>query len=110
MRHRRVAARSAFRDKTLRYSRAGAKSPPPGKPASAWRRRTAESCSPPMRGGRGWPRPAPAGPRSHAVMSAVAEWLPAGLLAAAQPHFFAYLGGEWYRGEPGALVRAVAER
>src|SRR5260370_39808575 len=47
---------------------------------------------------------------SERIMGSVAERLAARRLAAAEPDFFGLPGGKSHRGQPGVLVRAVAER
>src|SRR5262252_5857034 len=62
------------------------------------------------RGGRSAAHPVRCAYVSQAGVRTVAERLAAGRLAAAEPDFLGRLGGERDRGQPGALVRAVAER
>ena len=74
-----------------------------GRPAAVSTTKTKTSRNPRGRGGRKVRRPVQLAPASQAVMRAVAERLTRGLLAAAQPHLLAHLGGERDRGQPGAL-------
>src|SRR5581483_4480043 len=96
---------------TGRSAPAAAGSPWSGRrPAAPYARRTAASCT--RRARRGCPPPRPATPKreSQGVMGAVAKRLAAGGLAAAKPHFLAFLGGVGKRRQAGPGMRAVAER
>ena len=89
--------------------RAAAARPRSGNPRPASTRMTRTYHNPTARECRGGLPPGQTASGSQGVVRTVAEWLAAGRLAPAEPNLLGSLGGERDRGQPGPLMRAVAE-